>query len=110
MHDDVGASLTQIGLLSELARRQLSDPSGTEARLNELGNLSREVVRNLDAMVWTVDPEHDTVAGLVEFIAGHAQEFVSPAGVLCRLDLPATLPNNPVPATTRLTVDLCIDN
>ena len=26
MHDDVGASLTQIGLLSELARRQLPDP------------------------------------------------------------------------------------
>lgn len=101
MHDDVGASLTQIGLLSELARRQLGDAAGTQSRLNELGNLSREVVRNLDAMVWTVDPEHDTVAGLVEFIAGHAQEFVSPAGVLCRLDLPTTLPDHPVPAATR---------
>ncbi len=101
MHDDVGASLTQIGLLSELARRQLRDAAGTEARLNELGDLSREVVRNLDAMVWTVDPEHDTVAGLVEFIAGHAQEYVGPAGVLCRLDLPPQLPDRPVPAPTR---------
>jgi signal transduction histidine kinase/ligand-binding sensor domain-containing protein len=101
MHDDVGASLTQIGLLSELARRQLNDPAGTEARLDELGNLSRDVVRNLDAMVWTVDPEHDTVAGMVEYLAGFAQEYVAPAGWACRLDLPPKLPNDPIPAPTR---------
>jgi signal transduction histidine kinase len=101
MHDDVGASLTQIGLLSELARRQLPDPAGTASRLDELGNLSREVVRNLDAMVWTVDPEHDTVAGLVEYIAGFAQEYVAPAGWACRLDLPPRLPDDPVAAATR---------
>lgn len=101
MHDDVGASLTQIGLLSELARRQLKDPAATESRLNELGDLSRDVVRNLDAMVWTVDPEHDTVAGLVEYIAGFAQEYVAPAGWACRLDLPPQLPDDPVPAATR---------
>jgi signal transduction histidine kinase len=101
MHDDVGASLTQIGLLSELARRQLPDPAGTASRLDELGNLSCEVVRNLDAMVWTVDPEHDTVAGLVEYIAGFAQEYVAPAGWACRLDLPPRLPDDPVAAATR---------
>ncbi len=101
MHDDVGASLTQIGLLSELARRQLQDSAGTASRLDELGNLSRDVVRNLDAMVWTVDPEHDTVAGLVEYLAGFAQEYVAPAGWACRLDLPPKLPNDPIPAPTR---------
>jgi signal transduction histidine kinase/ligand-binding sensor domain-containing protein len=101
MHDDVGASLTQIGLLSELARRQLQDPAATETRLNELGDLSREVVRNLDAMVWSVDPEHDTVIGLVEYLSGFAQEFVRPAGLACRLDLPAILPADPVPAVAR---------
>ena len=101
MHDDVGASLTQIGLLSELARRQLHEPHSAEARLNELGDLSREVVRNLDALVWTVAPEHDTVAGLAEYLAGFAQEFLRPTGIAFRLDLPATLPNTVVPATAR---------
>ena len=101
MHDDVGASLTQIGLLSDLARRQLSDRQATEARLDELGDLSREVVRNLDAMVWTVDPEHDSVASLVEYLSGFAQEFVRSAGLSFRVDLPPELPGDPVPAATR---------
>jgi signal transduction histidine kinase/ligand-binding sensor domain-containing protein len=101
MHDDVGASLTQIGLLSELARRQISDRGATESRLHELGELSREVVRNLDAMVWTVDPEHDSLASLVEYLAGFAQDYVRSAGLTFRLDLPPRLPEAPIPAAAR---------
>ncbi len=101
MHDDVGASLTQIGLLSELARRQISDRAATESRLHELGELSREVVRNLDAMVWTVDPEHDTLASLVEYLAGFAQDYVRSARLSFRLDLPPRLPESPIPAAAR---------
>lgn len=101
MHDDVGASLTQIGLLSDLARRQLSDRMATEARLDELGELSREVVRNLDAMVWTVDPGHDSMSSLVEYVTAYAQDYVRSAGLSFRLDLPAELPGDAVPAATR---------
>ncbi len=105
MHDDVGASLTQIGLLSDLAQRE---PAGAEPRLRELGDLSREVVRSLDTLVWTVDPAHDTLAGLVEYLAGYAQSFLQPAGVLCRLDLPVQLPETAIPATGRHQILLLI--
>jgi signal transduction histidine kinase/ligand-binding sensor domain-containing protein len=108
MHDDVGASLTQIGLLSELAHRQMNDRTAAEARLQELAELSRDVVRNLDSLVWAVNPEHDTVAGLVDYLGSFAQEFLRPTGIACRFDLPLSPPDDPVPAAARHQVLLLV--
>jgi signal transduction histidine kinase/ligand-binding sensor domain-containing protein len=99
IHDDLGAGLTQITLLSELARR---DPAHeTEAHLGQISDTARELTRAMDEIVWAVNPQNDTLDSLVSYVCKFAQDFLRVAGIRCRLDAPAQLPAQPLAAEIR---------
>ncbi len=54
LHDDIGASLTQISILTELARRDASPDV-----LEEVAGIAREMVADMSDIVWAVNPHHD---------------------------------------------------
>jgi ligand-binding sensor domain-containing protein/signal transduction histidine kinase len=54
LHDDIGASLTQISILSELARRGASRDV-----LGDVAGIARELVEDMSDIVWAVNPRHD---------------------------------------------------
>ena len=90
IHDDLGAGLTHISLLTELARR--TPPEEASIHLGQISDMSRELTRGMDEIVWAVDPQNDTLDGLVNYLCKFAQEYLSVAGIRCRLDLPAQMP------------------
>lgn len=90
IHDDLGAGLTHISLLTELARR--SPPEETNTHLVQISDMARELTRGMDEIVWAVDPQNDTLDGLINYLCKFAQEYLSVAGIRCRLDLPAQMP------------------
>jgi two-component system, NarL family, sensor kinase len=59
------------------------------------------VVRNLDAIVWTVNPENDSLDKLVEYIHEYAPAFLEPAGIRCWFHLPQHVPAWPLPSDFR---------
>lgn len=89
MHDQVGASLTQIGLLAELARRDAHAP---EEHLTHLAETTRAAVTALDEIVWAVNPRHDNLASLLEYLGQQARDLLTAAGIRCRLNFPDTVP------------------
>lgn len=105
IHDDVGAGLTQITLLTELARR---DPDQTGANLERISNSARQLTRAMDEIVWAVDPQHDTFNGLMDYISAYAEDFLRTAGIRCRMDLPVTLPSARVDAELRYNLFLAL--
>jgi signal transduction histidine kinase len=64
LHDDLGASLSQISILSEVARR---DPDSERGRsiLETIGTTARRLVDNTRDIVWSINPDHDDLASLV---------------------------------------------
>src|SRR6185312_16827411 len=58
-------------------------------------------VQALDEIVWAVNPENDTLNGLVAYIGHYADEFFENAGMGCRLEIPVDLPAVPLPAELR---------
>jgi signal transduction histidine kinase/ligand-binding sensor domain-containing protein len=90
IHDDLGAGLTQIMLQSALARREPS--AQTQTHLAQISGTARELVGAMDEIVWAINPENDTLDGLVTYLGKYVQDFVTQAGLRCRLDLPAQLP------------------
>ena len=99
IHDDLGASLTRITLLS-----QSSPPTGdvsTNAVLDQIHATSRELMRSMEEVVWAVNPEHDTFDALANYLSNYGQGFLSIAGVRCRLDMPMSLPEHPLSAQIR---------
>ncbi len=101
IHDDVGASLSRIAMLSQPARGDLTEPGRTAAMLSNIYSTAREVTRSLDEIVWAVDPRHDTLDSLVDYMCRYAQSFLTPAGLRCRLDVPVEVPPWPLTAEIR---------
>lgn len=92
IHDDLGASLTQITLLSELARTDLNRPPQAEAHIRQISGTARELTRAMDEIVWAVNPQNDTLEDLLTYTVKFAQEHLGLARIRCRLDVPAHLP------------------
>src|SRR6185437_8380078 len=105
IHDDVGAGLTQITLLTELARR---NPEQTNSNLERITQSARNLTKAMDEIVWAVDPQHDTLAGLMDYISAYAEDYLRVADLRCRMDLPVELPDTHVNAELRYNLFLAI--
>lgn len=105
IHDDIGAGLTQITLLTELARRE---PEQTGANLERITQSARKLTKAMDEIVWAVDPQHDTFEGLMDYISAYAEDFLRMAGIRCRMDLPLALPAMRIDAELRYNLFLAL--
>jgi signal transduction histidine kinase len=101
IHDQLGASLTQVALLGELVESDKADPVEVEAHARQISQTARDTTRVLDEIVWAVNPSNDTLDGLLTYVSKYAQEYLSVAGVRCRLDVPAQLPAVVLPPDVR---------
>lgn len=73
LHDDIGANLTRISLLSEVAK-QKSD-NGNEQMLSSIAEIARESVASMNDIVWAIAPEHDGLSDLTIRMRRHAEEI-----------------------------------
>jgi hypothetical protein len=76
LHDDIGASLTQISILSELARRAYAPQV-----LTDIANIAREVAQEMSDIVWAVNPRHDRFEGLVHRMRRFANDTLAGAEI-----------------------------
>ncbi len=107
LHDDVGSSLSQIALRSELALSQLDAGAGSQAQaLEHISEESRGLVDAMSDVVWSVDPRHDVLSDLVRRIRSFALDAAEARGVEVRLDLPSPEKEIPLPAQIRRQVYL----
>lgn len=93
IHDDLGASLTRIGMLSQSAVGDMDDPPRATSSLNQIYETARDLTRAMDEIVWAVNPRHDTLDSLANYIARFAHDFLSAAQIRCRLDTPLQMPD-----------------
>ena len=82
LHDDVGSSLTQISMLSEIVRTRLANPAAQIADpLSRIGTLSRESVDSMSDIVWAIDPVRDMPVHLLQRMRRVANEIIGSGGV-----------------------------
>jgi signal transduction histidine kinase len=101
IHDQLGASLTHVAMLGELVEGDKDLPQEVEAHAKQITQTARDTTRILDEIVWAVNPSNDTLDSLMNYICKHAQEYLSVAGISCRLDVPSALPQLVLPPEYR---------
>ena len=92
IHDDLGANLTQIAFLGELAQQDRSEPDKAAERIGKISTTARQAIKSLDEIVWAVNPRNDTLAHLLDYAGQFAVDYLRLAGVRCRLDFPEQIP------------------
>jgi signal transduction histidine kinase/streptogramin lyase len=106
LHDQLGANLTQVALLGEMAEADKDLPAEIESHARQIAQTARETTRALDEIVWTVNPANDTLDGLINYLCKYAQEYLALAGLQYRLEVPPQLPATPISPELRHNVFL----
>jgi signal transduction histidine kinase len=77
LHDDLGAQMSTIALLSESLRHR-ERPDGRERlQLERIGTAAHEAMVALRDAIWLVDPKHDTVTALVQRMRAVASDVLA---------------------------------
>ena len=101
MHDEIGSKLSRISLLSDMARQSVAEASTARKQIDEVSEAVRDIVQSVDEIVWAVNPRHDTLESLVNYIRGHAEEFFEMTTVELEFEESDEFPATQLSAETR---------
>jgi signal transduction histidine kinase len=101
IHDDLGGSLTQIAMTSQVDHEALRGSPQAASVLSGIYKAARDGIRALDEIVWAVNPEHDSFDSLVSYMQKYAEDFLGAANIGCRFSFPIEVPAWPLSAEAR---------
>jgi signal transduction histidine kinase len=93
IHDDLGARVTQISLVSAMAQNNAAFPEKARAEFDRISRMSRDLVSALYETVWAVNPENDNLDAIGTYLCQKINELCIQAQVRCRLHV-VDLPQN----------------
>lgn len=79
LHDDIGSSLSQISLISEVLVLKSND-DGKEP-LETISKTAREAVGSMSEMVWAIDPKRDNLPDTIQRMRHYASETLTAANI-----------------------------
>jgi signal transduction histidine kinase len=85
IHDDLGARVTEISLLSAMAHSNPSFSEQARGEFDRISHLSRDLVSALYETVWAVNPENDNVDAVGNYLCQRINKQCLQAGLRCRL-------------------------
>ena len=83
LHDDIGASLSRMAILSEVVKQQTAGSNGSQssALLTEIADSARGLVDSMGDIVWSIDPRRDDLQSVVRRIRQFASDVLEARGI-----------------------------
>ena len=94
LHDELGSGLAQVALLAEM-----HDPETAVRKRPE--DVARDMLKKLDGIVWALNPARAGLENVVDYLVGHAEDFVGATSIHLRLNIPSALPVHHLDAARR---------
>jgi len=89
LHDDIGASLSLIAMLSEVAQREVPRGNSSVAEpLASIASSSRELVDSMSDIVWAVNPRKDRFSELVKRMRRFASDAFTSRDIALQFEAP----------------------
>jgi ligand-binding sensor domain-containing protein/signal transduction histidine kinase len=93
IHDDIGAAVSQLIMLGELAGRASATPEEARRHVGRMAEKTRDLAQAMDETIWAVNPLNDSLASFVSYLQRFAGEFFEASPIRCRLDAPLGAPD-----------------
>ena len=102
LHDDIGANLSRIAMMSDVARDQVGGGAGRAGQLlASVATISRESVDAMSDIVWAVDPSRDRLKDLAQRMRRFASDVLSARDIALTFRSPESDLDWPVSADVR---------
>jgi signal transduction histidine kinase/ligand-binding sensor domain-containing protein len=92
MHDDIGAGLTQISLISEAAKGHSGSGNEVKAELEDISSTSRKLVDNISEIIWALNPGHNTLDNTLAHLREQLGKLLEYAAVKYTIHFPVNVP------------------
>jgi|GEM_PF-2455109 len=103
LHDDIGSTLSSINILSSVARKRVEatgDSDASEA-LEKISDRSQRLMRNMSDIVWSVDPQKDSLEDLLARMREFSTSLFESKGIAHTFEQPALVPAISLPVETK---------
>lgn len=108
MHDEVGASLTRISILSELAKKQQKEPLKAQQTINQISEISGGVIDEMSEIIWSMNPRNDNLDSFTSYIRQHTSSYLETAGINCIFEFPDEINTQPMSSELRRNLFLTV--
>lgn len=89
LHDDIGSSLSQIAILSEVVSLRVPpDNAPVIEPLSVIAGTSREMVDSMSDIVWAINPQRDHLSDLTQRMRRFASDILSARDIAFRFRAP----------------------
>lgn len=88
LHDDIGASLSNINILTELARRNATEPEKAKDYLAKAADDIQHVSESLSDIVWNINPRYDELNNLFIRMKRYAADMMDGKNIMYDLQFP----------------------
>jgi len=94
LHDDLGATVTQVGLMLEEMRATPSSAAEIEQQSAAISGRVLNLARDLDAVVWSVNPRNDSLGELFAYLSQSFLEYFRRTAIRPRLEVMESVPDS----------------
>ena len=83
LHDEIGSTLSGIGLISEMAKQQLEYKNSLEVKksLDKISDNSGEMLTRMSDIVWAINPGNDSFEKVIKRLKSYAKNTTDPLGI-----------------------------
>jgi signal transduction histidine kinase len=106
MHDELGAGMTAIRLMSEIARNKMKE--STPVEIERISHSADEVLNKMNAIIWSMNSGNDTLDNLVSYIRSYAIEYFENTQVECKVNTPEHIDPTELTGDKRRNLFLCV--
>lgn len=113
IHDEIGAGLTEIAILSEVAQRASADRNAKDS-FRRVATTARDLTARLGEIIWAIDPRRDRLVQFVDYLRDRTYQYLDGLNLKVKWTIPDTLPDFALSSNVRRNLILickeCVNN
>ena len=106
MHDELGAGMTAIRLMSEIARNKMKE--NTPVEIEKISQSADDVLNKMNAIIWSMNSGNDTLDNLISYIRSYSIDYFDNTPVHCQVTVPVHIPEKELTGDKRRNIFLTV--
>ncbi len=108
LHDDIGAELTRITILSQSLQQNRDLEAGIQVKLKKIADTGKKVLGSIGEIIWTMNPQKDNLDGLAAYIRRFVTDYFETNDIDLQIEFPNEIPASAIRDEYRRNVFLVV--